>query len=175
MITMDVISIDLLPTDFPGIYRKHLQTVANENIRAIGTGLGGAGNQLPHLEASTIRKKGHGRQIYHTGDLRSKIAFQSHGKGGDIRIAPSGSPPRSKVARWLITGKFENSKGKKFQFFGVRGLSHLAPFIRELVEDAAYRSNNLVDPVGLQKLMNGFDNIYLDTAGASPVEPKSEG
>lgn len=176
IIAMDVVHIDLLPTDFPMIYRKHISEVAQDNIRAIGTGLGGAGNQLPHLKKSTIKRKGHGRQIYDTGALRSKIVFESHSQGGSIRISPTGSPPRNRVAKWLITGQYEHSKGKKFPFFGVRGLTRLAMFSREIVESAAMRSHNLVDPVGLQKLMNGFDNVYLDDPAAGrPIEPQSEG
>jgi len=96
---------------------REISEKLKENIKTnIFYGKDYTGNTLPTLEASTIKRKGHSKPLYNTGELYRDISVRKIPNGYEVFI----QEPRKQVGYWLQTGLFgNNTKHKKFEFFGV--------------------------------------------------------
>ena len=152
--------VSLPYVDLKGVALAFVADVAEENIRAIGTGKGGAGNMLPALESSTIRRKGHGRQIEDSGRVRRAIGISGRTAAVYTSSPPKGKGKANKVAEYLVLGTGKYAK-KQFQFFGCTGKT-MALFVENVVNRIAGAWGARVDMGSMASLRRMANRPWID-------------
>ena len=108
--------------NFPEIaLQEDLERIAKDIIipdiiAGIDNGMAITGGALPENELSTIKRKGHDRQLIDTGELRSSFFYRTVGKNKVIITIQSG---RKKIGGHL-QGGIKTLRGiKQYKFFGI--------------------------------------------------------
>lgn len=173
-ITVDVGAMEgfVWPPHVDAALYRAASVIRDSTAHAIGTGRGGAGNDLPALQESTVKKKGHAQQLFETGALQGSITLSGSNVvvGAGVDHGP-GKDTSDKVAGYLAAGTGKNAKSR-FLFMGLSGRD-MAWFVADVCNEAAKQLGGKADD-GIVALLNHAMDGNVSGGWADPGDAEYE-